>query len=633
MQEKIWAILPYKELLAIAQRCKEEHGLRIQLQEGHIDGAIPVAKRAVAQGAEVIISRGGTAALIRKHVDVPVVEIKVSYLDTLRILHPFQGQDETLLIVGFRNAVNRCRSVGKVLGLRLLEIIIPYEDTQFNMEKVRVNAQKLVQTQGIGTLVGDKTAVVYLGDLCRRSALITSGEEDVMEAILEAENILQVKDREKEKSQRLQTILDFINDGVISTDEQGVITVFNPAARRIFELSDDQARGLSIRDIFPGDVSDWMVGGQNPELERIQKSPQGSIMLNHIPIRVNNETKGAVVTFKEIAQIQGAEQKIREKLYSKGLVTKYSFKDILGKDPRVNKLVQMARDYSRTDATVLIQGESGTGKELFAQGIHADSARAKGAFVAVNCAALPPHLLESELFGYVEGAFTGAVKGGKVGLFEMAHKGTLFLDEIGEIDKALQARFLRVLEEKQVMRIGSDKIIHTDVRVIAATNRNLKELVEEDHFRSDLYYRLNVLNLRMVALRDRKGDILQLAKLFIRHCNKTHGTQVEELAPELVQALEEYWWPGNIRELRNVMERLVLTARKEYIRLEDVDLIMEELSQAHQSNVDIPQEFLAGTLEQIKGKVAAQVLIEERFNKTKAAKRLGIDRSTLNRIL
>jgi transcriptional regulator with PAS, ATPase and Fis domain len=283
----------------------------------------------------------------------------------------------------------------------------------------------------------------------------------------------------------------------------------------------------------------------------------------------------------------------------------------------------------------LIGGESGTGKEMFAQSIHQDSNRPKGPFVAVNCAALPPQLLESELFGYVEGAFTGAAKGGKIGLFEMAHKGTIFLDEIGEIDKSLQARFLRVLEEKQVMRIGSDKIIHVDVRVIAATNRNLNEQVNNGNFRSDLYYRLNVLNLYIVPLRERKGDIEYLANYFMRLSNKKYGLQIENLSPEVIKFLEEYPWPGNIRELKNVMERIVLTARRDNIRLKDIELIIDELrkNQGTYGSRNISDELLSGNFSDIKSRIVSIVLKEEGYNKSRAAKRLGIDRTTLDRLL
>lgn len=631
MERRICAILPYKELYDIAKKCKNEYFSKMQIKEGHVEGAISVAQQVEKDGAEVIISRGGTAAIIRKNVNIPVVEIKISYLNLLKILYPFRDANKNLLVVGFKNAVYRCQAISEVLSINLKKIIIPYEADKYNFSDVKKQAEQFKKECEIDAIIGDQTAVINLGPLFDMSCLITSGIDDMIEAIKEAENLLDAKHQEKEKSKRFQAVLDFINDGVMSTDENGILTVFNPTAEKIFDIKKEMAIGKHISVVIKEDFSSKIVEEtQIPELEYIGKSPTGPIMINRIPIVVEEQIKGVVTTFKEISKIQGAEQKIRENMYSKGFITRYKFDDILTKDTTVKKIIQMAKDYSKTDVTILIQGESGTGKEIFAQSIHANSNRSKGPFIAVNCAALPPQLLESELFGYVEGSFTGASKTGKIGLFEMAHNGTVFLDEIGELDKSLQSRFLRVLEEKQVMRIGSDKIIHINVRVIAATNRNLKEQVEKGNFRSDLYYRLNVLNIYTIPLRERKRDIEYLVNHFIRVNNKKYGFQVEKLSEDVIGLLETYTWPGNIRELRNAIERIVLTTRKECIRLKDIELIANEFK----INLAEKAEYtLDGTLKEVKNKIVTKVLKEEGYNKSKAAKRLGIDRSTLDRLL
>lgn len=635
MTEKICAILPYKELFEIAEYCKNQKSLDIKVKRGNLEEAIPLAIELERKGAEVIISRGGTAALIRKHVHIPVVEIKVTYLDILRILYPFRDKNNTLLVVGFKDVVNGSRLVGSVLNVNLKEIIIPYEDKEYSLKQIIQSAEQLFVNNNISGIVGDTAAVINLENLCKNICLITSGKEAFLQAVDEANNIVRAKKQEKEKSKKFQAVLDFINDGVISTDEHGIITVFNPTAERIFDVKKEMAIGSPIRDVINEEFNAGVLKTNMAELEKIQNAPKGTIMINTIPINVGNEVKGVVSTFKEVSKIQVAEQKIRENLYVKGFVTRYSFKDILTKDPRVKKMIQMAEDYAKTNATILIEGESGTGKEVFAQSIHAKSSRSKGPFIALNCAALPWQLLESELFGYVEGAFTGAAKGGKVGLFEMAHNGTIFLDEIGEIDKSLQARFLRVLEEKQIMRIGSDKIVPVNVRVIAATNLNLRQQVMQGGFRADLYYRLNVLNLYTIPLRERKVDIEYLANYFIRISNKKYGLQVEKLSDEVIEFLQSYSWPGNIREMKNVIERIVLTTRKDIVRLSDIELIVSEIKKSHEMlcNTGIPQEFLQGSLNEIKKKVITKVLKEEGYNKSRAARRLEIDRSTLDRLL
>ena len=356
-------------------------------------------------------------------------------------------------------------------------------------------------------------------------------------------------------------------------------------------------------------------------------------MTNRVPINVDGVVKGVVATFQEVTQIQKAEHTIRQSLYGKGLVTKYTFHDILTVDPKMKKLIEVARDYSSTIATVLIQGESGTGKELFAQSIHSQSSRANGPFVAVNCAALPPQLLESELFGYVEGAFTGAKKGGKIGLFELAHNGTIFLDEVGDMERGLQARLLRVLEERRVMRIGSDSLIPVNVRVIAATNIDLRKQVAAGNFRNDLYYRLNVLNLPMIALRDRREDIPVLARHFFKRFTREHDKKIQELPPEITLLLSEYSWPGNVRELKNIIERIVLSAANGHVHLPTIRLMVDELRLVNSEQIQscAGNELVQGTLQDIKKRVIRQVLQEEGWNKSRTARRLDIDRMTVDR--
>jgi len=295
----------------------------------------------------------------------------------------------------------------------------------------------------------------------------------------------------------------------------------------------------------------------------------------------------------------------------------------------MERLIGLAEKYAAADSTLLVQGESGTGKEMIAQGIHIASQRKGGPFVAVNCAALPESLLESELFGYEEGSFTGARKGGKAGLFEMAHKGTIFLDEIGELPLLLQARLLRVLQEREVMRIGGSKMIPVDVRIIAATNRNLIQLIHEGDFREDLYFRLAVLVLKVPSLRERLEDIPCLVESFLKEWRKAGNIQVTE---EDIRRLQTYSWPGNIRELKNLLERaLVLTEDGEPLQLfnSDVWISAEHPSRAnkdHPSDQNISEE----EIEDLRIK---RILAEEDGHIGKAASRLGIHRSTLWRKL
>jgi len=292
----------------------------------------------------------------------------------------------------------------------------------------------------------------------------------------------------------------------------------------------------------------------------------------------------------------------------------------------------MAKRYAGFDSTVLIFGETGTGKEMFAQSIHNASKRANGPFVAVNCASFSETLMESELFGYVEGAFTGASKQGKVGLFEMAHKGTIFLDEISEMPLSIQSKLLRVLQEKAVMRLGDDRVIPVDVRIIAASNKNLYDMVKNGQFRKDLYYRLNVLTLKIPPLRDRQQDILRLFEHFLEICCIKFNIKQPIIAQEVYQILLNYRWPGNVREVENFTERLLAAYGSSYITVEQIKHILDlkELHDFRERSGHTKESLDHKTLDE---KTLFKILKSNNFNKTRTAKQLGIGRTTLWRML
>lgn len=632
--ERICLIAPYSELLQLAQQVKRETEFDFKIEQGNLEDGITPAIEAERQGAQIIISRGGTASFIRKNVDIPVVEIRVTGYDILKSLYPYRNTSSTIGIVGYRNVVDGCKMVSKVLNIPIKEIIIPGEEETIDWNRVQQETYELIQMYNIKMLVGDTTVMSRLSALDVKVNLITSGKEAVIQAIDEALHILQVREAEKERSKRFEAVLDFVNDGVMATDESGIITVINPAAEEIFQVKREEVIGFPVKEVIPNTKIMEVLESKSADIQKLQQVHGDYIMTNRIPIVVDDLVKGVVATFQDVTTIQGAEQKIRQNLYAKGFVTRYGFKDILTKNQRMKRLIDIARGFAKTDATVLIVGESGTGKEMFAQSIHALSSRRMEPFVAVNCAALPPQLLESELFGYVEGAFTGAKKGGKIGLFELAHNGTIFLDEIGEMDKNLQGRLLRVLEEKKVMRLGSDKMIPVDIRVVAATNADLKEKIKQDEFRMDLYYRLNVLKLQTIPLRERGEDIEYLANSFIRTINKKYGRQVEGFTPEVMELLGKYSWPGNVRELKNIVERLILSTTKDYVSMAEAEFLLEELQEDF--TLEAPENdyvIYEGTMKEIKRKVILKVLEQEGYNKSRAAKRLGIDRSTIEKNL
>ena len=328
---------------------------------------------------------------------------------------------------------------------------------------------------------------------------------------------------------------------------------------------------------------------------------------------------GTLITTSAASKILQEERRIRKSLVQKGPSAKYTFRSIIAVNPEMRKKVEIAKKFSRADSDVLITGETGTGKELFAHSIHSASGRMSQPFVAINCATLPENLLESELFGYEPGSFSGASREGRMGLFELAHRGTIFLDEIGEIPVALQAKLLRVLQEKEIRRIGSASVIPIDVRVIAATNVNIREQIALGKFRSDLLYRLNALEISIPPLRERPDDVIPLMEGQLRILAAGLGKQVPKLTPEAQKLLCRYAWPGNVRELRNICERLVVLSDAADVTVEDLNELhsFSGGTPAHQPDSDPPSappaSFPAKT-------------------KTELARELGVSRTTLWRM-
>lgn len=363
--------------------------------------------------------------------------------------------------------------------------------------------------------------------------------------------------------EQTELILDIVHEGVIALDREGRVTLFNRMAERILKVQGWKALGQHLEHICPELAVSCGTGG-DPVVDTLCRVGQQDLVVNRVPLIKTRVAVGAVITFKAATEIEELEDKLRRELKRKGYVARYTFEDIVFEGEAIRKVITTARKLTRGDSSILIQGESGTGKELFAQALHNASQRKGYPFVAVNCAALPHTLLESELFGYEEGAFTGAKRGGKAGLFEQAHRGTIFLDEIGDLPLELQARLLRVLQEKVVMRVGGSRVIPVDVRVIAATNRELERLVEEGAFRADLYYRLNVLPLKIPPLRQRKDDIPGLVRHFLHRLGYKH-----DLPADILEVFTSYHWPGNVRELENCIEYMV--------NISDGKLLLENL--------------------------------------------------------
>ncbi len=382
----------------------------------------------------------------------------------------------------------------------------------------------------------------------------------------EKKELLQVIKKQKEILSTLKAIINSTDDAISVVNEKGVHTIVNDAYTRLIGFTEKDVLGKSSNiDIAEGESMHMKVlrTRQSVHGVRMKVGPnKKDVLVNVAPVIVDGELKGSVAVIHDISEIRNLTEELNQvKKRVRHLEAKYTFDDIVGKSRIMIIAKEQAIKAARTPATVLLHGESGTGKELFAHAIHNHSSRKNRQFIRVNCSALTETLLESELFGYESGAFTGASKKGRKGLFEEADRGTIFLDEIGMMSPNLQAKLLRVLQEKEIVRVGGNEPIDIDTRIISATNINLEKAVKSGYFREDLYYRLYVIPIFIPPLRDRKEDIAPLVVNIIRKCNQDFGRNIKDMSPKVIKILLNYSWPGNIRELENVIERAVINMK------------------------------------------------------------------------
>lgn len=624
---KIAFISPDKDLFLKGKKIVHELGLenKVDFYLARLKRAIRLARSLQNTDVDVIVSRGGTAQLIiESHVNIPVVEITITGQDLAQVF--YEAKKVTKLphpkvtMQAFSNMIYDIEILSNILGIEL---------TIHSLEKTEDIPMKLatITPSDTDVVVGGIRTATLAKAKGFKTLLIHSGNFSIRSAFIEARKIALARKIEKQQTQEIKALIDYSLEGIISVNRQKIIRILNPTAERLLNCSADKSLGQKISSILPGvNMDNCLLYGQELIGQVIQLGRHW-LTLNIAPIIVDETIIGAMITFQDITRIQEMEIKIRNEVLARKFMAKYRFTDILGISDQIIETKRAAQEIAAVDANVLISGESGTGKELFAQSIHNASLRKNGPFVAVNCAALPANLLESELFGYVDGAFTGARKKGKQGLFEMAHRGTIFLDEISEMDKYGQSRLLRVLQEKQVMRLGDDKYIPIDVRIIAATNKNLMNLVRQEQFRQDLFYRLKVLTIKISPLRNRAGDIDYLAQHFLTHYTQKHHKE-RKISARAYQYLNQYSWPGNVRELMFFIERLVVIAKETVISAEAIEKYWDDKE-------DLPQQDLTTSPKSIlseEQKIRA-ALIDCHSNITHAAQQLDMDRSTLYRKL
>jgi PAS domain S-box-containing protein len=440
----------------------------------------------------------------------------------------------------------------------------------------------------------------------------------------------------KEIQTMLQAIIQSSDDAISVVDEEGKGLLINPAYTRITGLETDDIIGKpATTDISEGESIHLKVLQMRKPIRGVNMRVgplKREVIVNVAPIIVNNRLKGSVGVIHDMTEIRSLMKELdRARSIIRTLESKYTFDDIIGDSHEMRISIEQAKLAANTPVTVLLRGESGTGKELFAHAIHSSSDRKYNKFIRVNCAAIAEHLLESELFGYEEGAFTGAKRGGKRGLFEDANHGSIFLDEIGELSSNTQAKLLRVLQESEIVRVGGTKSITIDVRVIAATNIHMEKAMLEGKFREDLYYRLNRMPIQIPPLRNHKQDIPAIAERLLVKLNQEYGRNVEGISAVALQRLGVYSWPGNVRELENIISRGMIFMKPTESVLDDHHLPISMMNQ-QEKELRLPTQEILPLVEQMdrmEKEILSSTLKITKGNKSKTAKQLGISLRTL----
>lgn len=592
------------------------HKAEIEVVEGSFDVALSIARERIRSGStDVFISAGANAAVLRTNLEVPVAIIQLDGFSLLQALIRARGISPKVGVVMYGRTIPELDDVKDILKLEV-------EQYAYQQPDEARRACLRLKDMGFDVIVGS-SMVVEIAEQQGLSGILAYSLAGVRRGFDDAIELARVTRLESGRYQQLNSVLGNLQDAVLAVDRADQVIAINPRMQQLLDKRgiilgralDSVAPELSLRPTMEAGVQ---------ERALVLRFAGRDWIANRTPIREYGDIVGAALTLYDAQVIAEAETSLRIQQRKRQVAAKYSFDDLIGASAPFQRAVHAARRFADTDLTVLIAGESGSGKELFAQAIHNASARSGQPFVALNCAAFPESLLESELFGYEEGAFTGSRRGGKRGLFETAHTGTLFLDEIGDMPLSLQTRLLRVLQEREIIRVGGVAPIPVDVRVIAATHQPLQQMMAERRFRQDLYYRINTLRLALPPLRQRQEDIAALALTLVARSLARLGSAFDaaQVLSPLMARLTAYDWPGNVRELENIADRIAV-----YL-LQFADPAAIDYDGLRE---DCP-ELYAGEPAADEGDLKARLALElERNNgsRTLAAQKLGISRSTV----
>ncbi len=621
-------IAPNENLADQAESIIRRHGYQAKVWFGHLQAGVKAAHQALAEGAKVIVSRGGTASLIQdalgREMAIEVVEVQASVYNLIGYLHRHARPGYRVALVGSRLFTSMGGSVCQ--NLEITHCL--HETTE---PAAAEEAIRRIRAWRADVVIGDAVSRRFMqGRDGIGYQVVESSLESVKDAFDRAALVIANLRRQLAFNRKLATVLECAQEGVAMLDKAGAVEDINRRGMLLLGLAAaDKPSGRQLVDILPSDELAAAIR-ERAEARCLVANPGGEqlhVSLSPLDPALSGE-EGMVLTLQPVRHIQEMESNIRKRLHNRGFYAKHTFADIVHSSPAMRRAIALAREYAKSEANIVITGETGTGKELFAQGIHNAGPLSAGMFVAVNCATLPPSLLESELFGYAPGAFTGASRSGKVGLFELAHNGTIFLDEITEMDPLLQSRLLRVLQERELVRIGDDKVIPVKVRVIAAANRDMEEELANGNMRPDLYFRLNVLTIRLPPLREREGDAVRLFRHFLAARRPPGAEAPAEPDPAFLARIAACRWPGNVRELENAAEKYRIIQS-----LPAPDEFADVLGGIGEGSGRDGGRAGPEKLDDIVRAAVAKTLEREGGNIVRASRRLGISRNTLKRWL
>lgn len=589
----------------------------IGFTECHIADVLQTSQQLVEEGCQILLCTGATAQFLQKKLSIDIFIIRTEGFDLLEAISSIQHLNKIALLSSHNQA--NLNQFSQIFALDLKQVSY---DSYLSAKK----AIQQIQTVGFKAVIGSPVAV-ELALTAGLVAKLSIGEHSLKTMIQQASYRFEKLQQQQTQFQHLSQVFHHLQEGVCVISAQGQIEFCNHAMQTICDLPLERLLHFSIDKLLMG--YDLAQAKLNKKTTQILQYQHKRLALHCHPLALGLQASAQphfLITIQEVAELERTTRAVRRSLPQ--YQTRYQFSDILTQNVQFQQTLLLAQAYAKTDKTILITGETGTGKEMLAQSIHAASARKPYPFVVINCAAFPENLLESELFGYEEGAFTGAKKSGKAGLIELAHQGTLFLDEIGDMPLALQTRLLRVLQEKQVQRLGAVTSQTVDLRVISATHHNLEKAIKQGTFRADLYYRLNLLRLSVPALRERCEDIALLSDYILQHAKLSF----KQLPINVQSALQHSQWRGNIRELENILERLVVLLMLEHPQ--QSDLIQTQLPELFSSEFNqIKESDLKhyGLLQE--QALIAQTLKENAGNMERTAVQLNISRTTLWRKL